>query len=189
MLSRPPPRSAPAKPIPLKEQAPVLDVNPWVRLPFSEDDALLGASQKCASFRKGGNLGGLEQSSRRCRAALRVVTACPRVTCTKNCFNRPAVGKVRPPQPKALPRVEQSLQLPARAPVYKFQLLSSCSSVSHVWCRGGHATVATQQSYRARASSSGKAERLRHEDFLKAHPCLRRIKFSNHHSYKPLPPD
>jgi len=55
VLSRPPPRSAPAKPIPLKEQA----------------------QPKVCKFPK-----------------------------------RPAVGKVRPPQPKALPRVEQSLQLP-----------------------------------------------------------------------------
>ncbi|CAE7022780.1 cysS [Symbiodinium natans] len=58
VLSRPPPRSAPAKPIPLKEQA----------------------QPKVCKYPK-----------------------------------RPAVGKVRPPQPKALPRVEQSLQLPAGA--------------------------------------------------------------------------
>ncbi|CAE7623553.1 unnamed protein product [Symbiodinium pilosum] len=55
VLSRPPPRSAPAKPIPLKEQA----------------------QPKVCKYPK-----------------------------------RPAVGKVRPPQPKALPRAEQSLQLP-----------------------------------------------------------------------------
>ena len=166
----------------------MLDVNPWVRLPFSEDDALLGAAKSVQVSEKAGTLEDWSNPA----VGVGCFAGCDSMSEShlhQELFNRPAVGKVRPPQPKALPRVEQSLQLPARAPVYKFQLLSSCSSVSHVWCRGGHATVATQQSYRARASSSGKAERLRHEDFLKAHPCLRRIKFSNHHSYKPLPPD